>query len=144
MNNYMIFGRNLKVHTIEDAHHDMFKHANREWKFVPKQLMFRNKLNAEEKTPEQRKARVDGLLQKEKERRDRFKELEIDYEFPGFKALVGEKKKSAKAAPVVEKKVEKKQEAVPVPVKVQKVKEQVKQVIEQKSSKKQEAKPSKQ
>lgn len=60
--------------------------------------MFRNKINAEEKTPEQRKARILGLLQKEKERRDRLKELQIDYDFPGFSALVGiEKKKPVKA-----------------------------------------------
>jgi len=28
--------------------------------------------------------RITGLLGKEKERRNRLKELEIDYEFPGF------------------------------------------------------------
>lgn len=88
MNKYMMFGRQLVVHTMEDVHPETFKHGNREWKFVPKQLMFRNKINKDEKTPEERKARVVGLLQKEKERRDRFKELEIDYEFPGFSALV--------------------------------------------------------
>jgi len=39
--------------------------------------MFRSKKNeeAQKKTPEQRKARVLGLLQKEKEKRDRLKEL---------------------------------------------------------------------
>ena len=31
---------------------------------------------------------MEGLLQKEKEKRNRLKELQIDYEFPGFKALV--------------------------------------------------------
>ena len=48
--------------------------------------MFRAKKNAEEttKTPEQRKARVEGLLQKEKEKRDRLKELGIEYDFPGY------------------------------------------------------------
>lgn len=32
-----------------------------------------------EKTDDEKAARVKGLLQKEKERRDRLKELEIDY-----------------------------------------------------------------
>ena len=95
MNNYIIFGRTLQVQLVQDAHPDMFKHANKDWKFVPKQLMHRNKVNREEKTPADRKARVEGLLQKEKERRDRLKELEIDYKFPGFSALVQKPKKSA-------------------------------------------------
>lgn len=34
------------------------------------------------------KARIEGLLQKEKEKRDRLKELEIDYKFPGYKDIV--------------------------------------------------------
>jgi hypothetical protein len=48
-------------------------------------------------------------LQKEKERRDRLKELEIEYDFPGFNALVSVTKKAgaAAAAPV-------KQAAAPV------------------------------
>lgn len=62
MNKYMMFGRNLDVHVMEEAHPEMFKHGNRDWKFVPKQLMHRNKINKEEKTDEQKKARVEGLL----------------------------------------------------------------------------------
>lgn len=90
MNKYMIFDRALDVKVVEETHRDLFKHGNREWKFVPTQAMFRSKKNseAEEKTPEQRKARIEGLLQKEKEKRDRLKELEIDYTFPGFKEIV--------------------------------------------------------
>lgn len=108
MDKYLMFGRQLAVHTVdeEDVHAETFKHANREWKFVPKQLMHRNKVNraAEaEKTPAERKARVEGLLQKEKERRDRFKELEIDYDFPGFAALVKKGQRAAVAEPVAKK-----------------------------------------
>ena len=72
---------------VDAPHRDTFKHGNREWNFVPNQLMFRNKKNAE-KTPEQQAERVKGLLQKEKEKRIRLKELGIDYEFPGYQALV--------------------------------------------------------
>jgi hypothetical protein len=62
---------------MEDVHKETFKHGNRDWKFVPTRHMFRSKKNeeAQKKTPEQRKARVLGLLQKEKEKRDRLKEL---------------------------------------------------------------------
>ena len=31
---------------------------------------------------------MEGLLQKEKEKRDRLKELELEYEFGGYQALV--------------------------------------------------------
>lgn len=62
--------------------------------------MFRNKVNSHESTPAERKARVEGLLQKEKERRDRLKELEIDYTFPGFSALVAQAKTKPAVAAV--------------------------------------------
>ena len=51
--------------------------------------MFRNKLNGTERTEEQRADRVKGLLEKEKEKRTRLKELGIEYDFPGYSALVG-------------------------------------------------------
>lgn len=52
MDKYMMFGRQLEVHTMENVHQETFKHGNRDWKFVPKQLMFRNKINSDQKTPE--------------------------------------------------------------------------------------------
>jgi len=45
--------------------------------------MFRNEKNRE-KTPEEKAERVKGLLQKEKEKRDRLKELGIKYDFSGY------------------------------------------------------------
>lgn len=99
MDQYMIFGRQLDVHILEEAHKDTFKHGNRDWNFTPTRQMFRAKKN-EEKTDKQRKARVEGLLQKEKEKRDRLKELEISYAFPGYKAIVDDfTKANAKKAP---------------------------------------------
>lgn len=45
-------------------------------------------------------ARVSGLLSKEKERRNRLKELEIDYDFTGFQAIIeSQPKGKAKAKP---------------------------------------------
>jgi hypothetical protein len=77
----MIFNKKLDVHVIDEPHFETFRHGNRDWKFTPTQAIFRAKKNADldSKTPEQRKARVEGLLQKEKEKRDRLKELQIDY-----------------------------------------------------------------
>ena len=100
MDKYLLFGRELDVHILEEAHKDTFKHGNRDWKFTPTREMFRAKKNAEgeSKTPEQRKGRVNGLLQKEKEKRDRLKELEIDYTFSGYKSICDAYKKEHGAA----------------------------------------------
>ena len=96
----MIFNKTLDVHVVEEPHFETFSHGNRDWKFDPTQAIFRAKKNADldSKTPEQRKARVEGLLQKEKEKRDRLKELQIEYEFPGFKALIDAAKPAAPKA----------------------------------------------
>ena len=68
---------------MENPHKELFKNGNREWKYIPKKQMFVQKKN-EEKTDEQKALKVQGLLQKEREKRDRLKELEIDYKFPGY------------------------------------------------------------
>eukprot|EP00347_Sterkiella_histriomuscorum_P006444 403352753 len=87
MNEYMLFGKQLDCHVVENAHRETFKNGNRDWKFIPTQVMFRNKKNSE-KTDEDKAAKVKGLLQKEKEKRDRLKELGIKYEFTGYSGLV--------------------------------------------------------
>jgi nucleolar protein 15 len=69
---------------VEKPHRETFKGGNREWKFVPTQVKFRNAKNKQDKTDEERAARVRGLLEKERERRNRLKELGIDYEFSGY------------------------------------------------------------
>jgi hypothetical protein len=46
-------------------------------------LIFRNKKNLP-KTDDEKALRVKGLLEKEKEKRDRLKELGIKYAFPGY------------------------------------------------------------
>lgn len=79
----MLFHRQIDCHLVESAHKDTFKNGNRDWQFVPTQVKFRNKKNAD-KTDEERAARVEGLLGKEKEKRIRLKELGIEYDFPGF------------------------------------------------------------
>ena len=48
MDNYMIFGRSIKAGVVapEAAHKDTFKNGNREWQFIPKAKIFREKKNA--------------------------------------------------------------------------------------------------
>lgn len=99
-------------------HRDTFKNGNREWKFVPTQLKFRNQKNLE-KTDSEKAAKVKGLLQKEVEKRRRLKELGIDFDFPGYAAIVNELKgtvlKTAKEVVVAEQAV-KKSKSAPVAV----------------------------
>jgi nucleolar protein 15 len=64
MNGYILFGRQLDCHVVQAPNRETFKNGNRGWKFVPTQLKFRTKHNAE-KTDEQKAARVKGLLEKE-------------------------------------------------------------------------------
>lgn len=78
-----MFGKQLDCHVMDKAHKDVFKNGNRKWKFVPTQVKFRNEKNRE-RTEEEKAARVKGLLEKEKEKRTRLKELGIDYEFAGY------------------------------------------------------------
>jgi hypothetical protein len=66
----------LDCHTVDQPNKDLFKNGNRKWKFIPTQVKFRNEKNRE-KTDDEKAARVKGLLEKEKEKRDRLKELGI-------------------------------------------------------------------
>jgi len=87
MQGYILFGRQLDCHLVENAHKETFKNGNRDWKFIPNQVKFRNEKNRE-KTNDEKAAKVKGLLQKEKEKRDRLKELGIKYEFTGYVSMI--------------------------------------------------------
>lgn len=93
MDGYMLFHKKIECHLMDGAHKDTFKNGNRDWKYVPTQVMFRNKKNVE-KSDEDKAARVTGLLAKEKEKRIRLKELGIEYDFPGFAGVVESAPKS--------------------------------------------------
>ena len=93
MDGYMLFHKKIECHLMDSAHKDTFKNGNRDWAFVPTQVMFRNKHNVE-KSDEHKAARVEGLLAKEKEKRIRLKELGIEYDFPGFAGVLQSAPKS--------------------------------------------------
>ena len=97
MNGYMMFGKQIQCHMVDTPHKDTFKHGNREWNYAPTQLIFRNKKN-EPKSKESMAAKVAGLLEKEKEKRIRLKELGIEYDFPGYQALVDARRQNLPAA----------------------------------------------
>lgn len=118
MNGYIMFGRQLECHVVDEPHRDTFKNGNREWKFVPTQLQFRKEKNRPRDDTE-KAAKVNGLLEKETDKRRRLKELGIEYDFPGYAAIVQGVKdqlmKEAKAQVVQEQKkktAEKKQSPI--------------------------------
>ena len=85
----MTLGKTLECHMVDNAHKDTFKDAGKQFKYIPGNVIFRNKKNdTTEKTTEQMAAKVKGLLQKEEEKRERMKELGFNYDFPGYAALI--------------------------------------------------------
>ena len=93
MNGYILFGKQLDCHMVEAPHRETFKNGNREWKFIPTQVKFRNQKNRE-RTDEEKALRVKGLIEKEREKRIRLKELGIEYEFEGYSGIVDKVKKA--------------------------------------------------
>jgi len=89
MNGYLMYGRQLHCHIMDEekVHPEMFKNANRKFKFIPQKQMFVAKKN-KAKTPEQKCLKVKFLLEREEARRGRLKELGYNYEFPGYKKLI--------------------------------------------------------
>lgn len=87
MNGYILFGKQLECHLVDKPHRETFKNGNRKWTYVPTQVKFRNEKNRE-RTDEEKAARVKGLLEKEHEKRNRLKELGIDYEFTGYVSTI--------------------------------------------------------
>ena len=84
-----MFDRQLVWHLIEDenVHKDMFKYWSKRWKFIPYQKINIKNVNAK-KTDEAKCRKVMRLLDQEKMKKERIKELGIKYDFPGYTAIV--------------------------------------------------------
>ena len=94
MNNYILFEKILKCSFVEDK--KKYDRIFLKWK---KKFEFkeRYKIHCEniskKKSNEQIKEMVQGLLDREEQRREKMKELGIKYEYKGFKEIVEEYKK---------------------------------------------------
>ena len=97
MNNYLLFGHQLKCKALEASqiHPAMFVGANKKFKDIPWQKISKEKHNAD-KSVGQIKVVQKKLLKNESAKRAKLAELGIDYEFPGYKAAVPEKPKHTK------------------------------------------------
>ena len=94
MNNYILFDRILKCNVVEDKskYDRIFLKWKKKFKFVDqfkKNVLKQNK----PKTKEEIKNKIQILLNREEQRRTKFEEMGIDYDFPGFKDIIERFKK---------------------------------------------------
>jgi len=89
MDNYLLFGHKLvcKVVPKDQIHPNTFKGANRKFKRIPFRKLAKEIHNSP-KEPEQVQKTIKRLLKKEKMKRQKIKELGIEYEFPGYSSKV--------------------------------------------------------
>ena len=50
MDKYLMFGKQIQCHIVDQPHRDTFKNGNREWKYIPTKEIFKNKHNKDDKT----------------------------------------------------------------------------------------------
>ena len=90
MNDYLMFGKLLKAKVLPENSkivYDRFVKESRRFKFVPWQKLFAKKFNAL-KTNEQMQRKIARLLKNDAEKVQRFKEQNIDFEFPTYASLL--------------------------------------------------------
>ena len=95
MNNYLLFDKILKCNVIEDKtkYDRMFLKWKKKFKFNDKRKERLIKQQKHPKTKEEIKAKIQIILDREEKRKEKFKELGIDYSFDGFKEIIDEYKK---------------------------------------------------
>lgn len=85
MNNYILFEKILKCSVVEETsrYNTIFKNCKRKFKFNNKYQTYlkeKNKFKSKEEMIEL----VKLLLEKEEQKRTKFKEMGIKYDYPGY------------------------------------------------------------
>ena len=95
MNNYILFEKILKCSFVEDKkkYDRIFLKWKKKFEFKERYKIHCENLS-KKKSNEQIKEMVQGLLDREEQRREKMKELGIKYEYKGFKEIVDEYKKT--------------------------------------------------
>ena len=98
MNNYILFEKILKCSFVEDKkkYDRIFLKWKKKFEFKERYKIHCENLS-KKKSKEQIKEMVQGLLDREEQRREKMKELGIKYEYKGFKEIVDEYKKENKS-----------------------------------------------
>ena len=94
MNNYILFEKILKCSFVEDKskYDRIFLKWKKKYEFKERYKAHCEKLS-KQKSKGEIKTMIQGLLDREEQRREKMKELGIKYEYKGFKEIVEEYKK---------------------------------------------------
>ena len=94
MNNYILFEKILKCEFVEDKkkYDRIFLKWKKKFEFEERYKKHCEKLS-KPKSKAQKKEMIQGLLDREEQRREKMKDLGIIYEYKGFKEIVEEYKK---------------------------------------------------
>ena len=94
MNNYILFEKILKCSFVEDKkkYDRIFLKWKKKFEFKERYKIQCEKMK--KKNKEEIKTMIQGLLDREEQRREKMKELGIKYEYKGFKEIVDEYKKT--------------------------------------------------
>ena len=97
MNNYILFEKILKCSYVEDKtkYDRIFLKWKKKFEFKQRYKEHCEKMN-KKKSNEEIKILVQGLLDREEKRREKLKEMGIDYEYKGYKEIVDEYKNAHK------------------------------------------------
>jgi len=89
MNSYILYGHKLVcgVVPLEKLHPQTFKGANKTFKKIPWKKIAREQHN-KTREPKQAEKLVKKLMSKEKKKRQKLKDLGINYEFGGYAATI--------------------------------------------------------
>jgi len=89
MNGFLMFGKQLVCHPLQDDQPNPFESAlgRKKYRFINWGQLFRDTKN-KEKTPEELRKEVISLLKHEEQKRKKLEELGMTYAFPGFKSLI--------------------------------------------------------
>ena len=98
MNNYILFEKILKCSFVEDKkkYDRIFLKWKKKFEFKERYKIQCEKMK--KKNKEEIKTMIQGLLDREEQRREKMKELGIKYEYKGFKEIVDEYKKENKSS----------------------------------------------
>ena len=89
MSNYLILGKFLVCHALEEGRVNPFRHRHmlEKTKYINWKRIFVLQKNRE-RTPEELKKEVAQLLEHEEQKRAKLREAGIGYEFPGFREIL--------------------------------------------------------
>ena len=97
MNNYILFEKIIKCNFVEDKskYDRLFLKWKKKFEFKERYKLHCEKIS-KQKSKEEIKTFIQGLLDREEKRREKMKELGIKYEYKGFKEIIDEYKNEHK------------------------------------------------